>query len=219
MIKRGVAEAIGTFGIVFLGCGAIMVAERFPGAISPAAISVVFGLVVTAMIYTLGHISGAHFNPAVTLAFAVTRHFPFRSVLLYWVAQCMGSLLAMGLLFLMLPHGVGYGETVPHVPLLQAFLWEVILTFILMFVVMGVAKDTRAVGTLAGVVIGATVMVTAFVGGPITGDSMNPARSLGPAIASGRVDVLWLYILAPMVGAILGALVYQWVRGEREPQA
>jgi aquaporin NIP len=219
MIKRCTAEAIGTFGIVFFGCGAIMVAERFQGVISPAGISVVFGLIVAAMIYTLGHISGAHFNPAVTLAFAITRHFPFRSVLFYWVAQCVGSLVAMGLLFLLLPHGNGYGETVPHVPLLQAFIWEVILTFTLMFVVMGVAKDSRAVGTLAGLVIGATVMLTAFVGGPITGDSMNPARSLGPAIVSGRVDVLWLYILAPMVGAILGSLVYQWVRGEREPQS
>jgi aquaporin NIP len=218
MLKRCTAEAIGTFGIVFFGCGAIMVAERFPGSISPAGISVVFGLIVTAMIYTLGHISGAHFNPAVTLAFAITRHFPFRSVLLYWVAQCLGSLVGVSLLYFILPQGIGYGETVPHVPLLQAFIWEVILTFILMFVVMGVAKDSRAVGTLAGLVIGATVMLTAFVGGPITGDSMNPARSLGPAIVSGRVDVLWLYILAPMVGAVLGALVYQWVRGEREPQ-
>jgi MIP family channel proteins len=218
MLKRCTAEAIGTFGIVFFGCGAIMIAERFPGAISPAGISVVFGLIVSAMIYTLGHISGAHFNPAVTLAFAITRHFPFRSVLLYWVAQCVGSFVGVSLLYLILPHGIGYGETVPHVPILQAFMWEAILTFTLMFVVMGVAKDSRAVGTLAGLVIGATVMLTAFVGGPITGDSMNPARSLGPAIASGRVDVLWLYILAPMAGAVLGALTYQWVRGEREPQ-
>jgi MIP family channel proteins len=219
MLKRCTAEAIGTFGIVFFGCGAIMVAERFPGTISTAAISVVFGLVVSAMIYTLGHISGAHFNPAVTLAFAITRHFPFRSVLLYWIAQSLGSIVAASILYLILPHGIGYGETVPHVPLLPAFMWELVLTFTLMFVVMGVAKDSRAVGTLAGLVIGATVSLTAFVGGPITGDSMNPARSLGPAIASGRVDVLWLYILAPMAGAVLGALTYQWVRGEREPQA
>ncbi len=219
MVKRAAAEAIGTFAIVFFGCGAMMVAERFPGTISPAGISFVFGLIVAAMIYTLGHISGAHFNPAVTLAFAITQHFPFRSVLLYWVAQCVGSFVGVGLLYLILPHGIGYGETVPHVPILQAFVWEVILTFTLMFVVMGVAKDSRAVGTLAGLVIGATVMLTAFVGGPITGDSMNPARSLGPAIASGRVDALWLYILAPMAGAVLGALTYQWVRGEREPQS
>jgi aquaporin NIP len=219
MLKRAVAESIGTFGIVFFGCGAIMVAERFPGMISPAGISVAFGLVVMAMIYTLGHISGAHFNPAVTLAFAITRHFPFRSVLLYWCAQCLGSLVGVSILYLILPYGVGYGETVPHVPILQAFMWEVILTFTLMFVVMGVAKDSRAVGTLAGLVIGATVSLTAFVGGPITGDSMNPARSLGPAILSGRVDVLWLYILAPMIGAVLGSLTYQWVRGEREPQS
>ncbi len=219
MIKRAVAESIGTFGIVFFGCGAMMVAERFPGTISPPAIAAVFGLVVMAMIYTLGHISGAHFNPAVTLAFAVTRHFPFRSVLFYWIAQCFGSCIGIGLLYLLLPRGIGYGETVPHVPLLQAFIWEVILTFTLMFVVMGVAKDTRAVGTLAGLVIGATVMLEALVGGPITGDSMNPARSLGPAIASGTTNVLWLYILGPIIGAVLGALIYQWVRGEREPQS
>ncbi len=218
MLKRAVAEGIGTFGIVFFGCGAMMVAERFPGAVSPAAISVVFGLIVMAMIYTLGHISGAHFNPAVTLAFAITRHFPFKSVWQYWLAQSIGSCAASCLLYLMLPHGIGYGETVPHVPLLQTFVWEVILTFVLMFVVMGVAKDSRAVGTLAGLVIGATVMLESLVGGPITGDSMNPARSLGPAIASGTTGTLWLYILAPMVGAVLGALVYQWVRGEREPQ-
>jgi aquaporin NIP len=219
MLKSAVAEAIGTFGIVFFGCGAMMVAERFPGTFSPAAISVVFGLVVMAMIYTLGHISGAHFNPAVTLAFAITRHFPFRSVLFYWVAQCLGSIVATGVLYLLLPIGNGYGATVPHVPVLQAFIWEVLLTFTLMFVVMSVAKDTRAVGTLAGVVIGATVMLEALVGGPVTGDSMNPARSLGPAIASGTTGTLWLYILAPMVGAVLGALIYQWVRGEREPHS
>src|ERR1700733_9346501 len=142
MIKRGVAESIGTFGIVFFGCGAIMVAERFPHTISPASIPVIFGLVVAAMIYALGHISGAHFNPAVTLAFAVSRHFPFRYVIAYWIAQVIGAMIAIGLLYLILPPGHTYGSTIPKVDLISAFAWEFVLTFVLMFVIMGVATDT-----------------------------------------------------------------------------
>jgi MIP family channel proteins len=165
------------------------------------------------MIYALGHISGAHFNPAVTLAFAISRHFPARDVLIYWTAQCTGGLLAIGLLSIILPHGQSFGATVPAIDILPAFVWECILTFFLMLVIMGVATDTRAVGTMAGVAIGAVVMLDAFVGGPVTGASMNPARSLAPAIAAGRTDVLWIYILAPMTGAVLASLLYQWIRG------
>jgi MIP family channel proteins len=209
------AEAIGAFAIVFFGCGAIMVAQRFSGSISGAAIPVVFGLVVAAMIYTLGHISGAHFNPAVTLAFAVSRHFPAKDVAAYWLAQCAGALLATAILSLILPNGPSYGATVPSVSSIAACAWEAILTFFLMLVIMGVATDTRAVGTMAGAAIGATVMLDAFIGGPITGASMNPVRSLAPAIAEGRMDVLWIYILSPMIGAVLASLFYQWMRGER----
>jgi MIP family channel proteins len=212
---RMTAEAIGAFAIVFFGCGAIMVAQRFSGSISGAAIPVVFGLVVAAMIYTLGHISGAHFNPAVTLAFAVSRHFPARDVAAYWLAQCAGALLATAILSLILPNGHSYGATVPSVSSIAACAWEAILTFFLMLVIMGVATDTRAIGTMAGAAIGATVMLDAFIGGPITGASMNPVRSLAPAIAEGRMDVLWIYILSPMIGAIVASLLYQWMRGER----
>jgi len=212
MIKRGVAEAIGTFGIVFFGCGAIMVAERFPHTISPASIPIIFGLVVATMVYTLGHISGAHFNPAVTLAFAISRHFPFRDVVAYWIAQVIGALIGIAILYLILPPGHSYGATIPQVDLASAFAWEIVLTFVLMFVIMGVATDTRAVGTMAGAAIGAAVMMGAFVGGPVTGASMNPARSLAPLIAEGRLDLFWLYLFAPMVGAALASLLYKWIR-------
>ena len=207
------SEAIGTFAIVFFGCGAIMVAERFPGSMGPASIPVIFGLVVAAMIYTLGHISGAHFNPAVTLAFAVSRHFPMRDVAVYIVAQCVGALVASWLLGQILPAGHSFGATTPSVASAAACTWEAILTFFLMLVVMGVATDTRAVGTMAGAAIGAMVMLDAFVGGRLTGASMNPARSLAPALFEGRMDVLWIYIISPIVGAILASLLYQWIRG------
>lgn len=212
--RKAVAEAIGTFAIVFSGCGSVMVAERFPGSVPISAVSVVFGLAVAAMIYAVGHISGAHFNPAVTLGFAIARHFPMRQVLIYWLAQVLGALAATALLVLLLPVGKNFGATIPHVPAIQAIGWETILTFFLMFVIIAVATDTRAEGTMAGAAIGATVMLGAFVGGPVTGASMNPARSLAPAIAQGSLDVFWIYLIGPVVGAVFAALLYSWIRKE-----
>ncbi len=213
-VSKFFAEAIGTFAIVFFGCGAVMVSERFPGSIAPGGVPVVFGLVVAAMIYAVGHISGAHFNPAVTLGFAVARHFPRRQVLSYLGAHFLGAILAMGLCVALLPKGQGYGATLPAagVGQLQALGWEVVLTFFLMFVIIAVATDTRAVGTMAGAAIGVTVMLDAFVGGPVTGASMNPARSLAPALFSGRFGDLWIYFVGPIVGAILAAKFYEWIR-------
>lgn len=208
------AEFIGTFGLVFMGCGSIMVSERFPGSIPEFAIPVVFGLVVAAMVYAVGHISGAHFNPAVTLAFAVARHFPAKEVLVYWAAQFIGAFAAMGTLTLLLPPGELFGATVPSVAPLQAVAWEVVLTFFLMFVIIAVATDTRAVGVMAGAAIGAVVIMGAAVGGPVTGASMNPARSLAPAVFQGRLDVMWIYIVGPLMGAVLAALFYEWIRCE-----
>lgn len=213
-MRKAVAEAVGTFALVFAGCGSIMVSERFPGTLSVSVIPVVFGLVVAAMIYAVGHISGAHFNPAVTFAFAVTRHFPAKNVLVYWTAQVLGGLAAISLLYLLLPKGSDFGATIPKIPLLSAVIWEAILTFFLMFVIIAVATDTRAEGTMAGAAIGATVMLAAFVGGPVTGASMNPARSLAPAIAQGRLDVFWVYAAGPMLGAVLAALLYNWIRSD-----
>ena len=212
LLKKSLAEAVGTFALVFAGCGSIMVAERFPGTLSHSAISVIFGLAVAVMIYAVGHISGAHFNPAVTLAFAAARHFPFEQVLAYWISQLVGAIVAMTTLIMILPPGKSYGATVPAVPFWQALSWEMILTFFLMFVIVAVATDTKAEGTMAGAAIGATVMLAAWVGGPVTGASMNPARSLAPAIFEGRLDVMWIYLVGPCIGAVLAALFYEAIR-------
>ncbi|QQR81271.1 MAG: MIP family channel protein [Deltaproteobacteria bacterium] len=216
LFQKSVAEAIGTFALVFTGCGGIMIMERFPGTIPQGAIPVIFGLAVAAMIYAVGHISGAHFNPAVTLAFAIARHFPKRDVLFYWIAQFLGAFAAIFLLFLILPEGRIFGATIPYVTLWKALIWEMVLTFFLMFVIIAVATDTRAEGTMAGAAIGATVMLAAFVGGPVTGASMNPARSLAPAIAEGHYENLWIYMIGPMVGAIMAAVLYSWLREEEK---
>ncbi len=214
-LRTLVAEAIGTFGIVFAGCGSIMVASRFGVVGAGVIIPAVFGLIVAVMIYALGHLSGAHFNPAVTLAFATARHFPVGRLLPYWVAQCLGAVIAMFLLTLLLPAGLEFGATIPKVTAFQALGWEFILTFFLMFVVMSVATDTRAVGTMAGVAVGGTVALAAYLGGPVTGASLNPARSLAPAIWHGNWGIFWVYVAGPMLGAVSAALLYEWIRGSK----
>jgi aquaporin NIP len=183
-------------------------------AFGQLGIAVAFGLVIAAMVYALGHISGAHLNPAVSLAFALSRHFPRRLVGGYWAAQCLGALAAALLLRASLGDVADVGATTPSGSDAQSFLWEVVLTFVLMLVIMAVATDTRAVGEAAALAIGGTVALDALVGGPVSGASMNPARSLGPALAAGELDALWIYLLAPPLGAALGALVYQLLRGE-----
>lgn len=177
------------------------------------AVAIAFGGVISVMVYAVGHISGAHFNPAVTLAFAVTRHFPLRHVIGYWIAQCLGAILASSFhhhLFGAADYSLGNTTFQNSWPI--AFAWEAIFTFLLMFVIISVATDSRAKGEMAGLAIGTAVAICALVGDPITGASMNPARSLGPALISGQLDQLWLYILAPLVGAILGALLYERIR-------
>lgn len=211
------AEFIGTFALIFFGCGSVMVTAHFPGAIPADIIPLIFGAVVAAMIYTVGHISGAHFNPAVTLAFAVSRHFPLRQVIPYWLAQFFGGIAAIAILSVLLPPSDVYGATLPAVSLEKAFAWEVLLSAFLMFVITAVATDTRAVGVMAGIAIGTIVTLCAFVGGPITGASMNPARSLAPAIFQGTMSTFWLYLLAPCLGAVLGALAYQRIRCGDQP--
>ena len=209
-----VAETIGTFALVFAGCGAIMVDAK-TGALGHVGVAITFGLVIMAMIYAVGHVSGAHFNPAVTLSFALARHFPGRRVPLYWGAQLAGSLLAAALLRGSLGNIAHLGATYPSGSDRQAFLWEAVLSFFLMFVIMAVATDTRAVGEAAAIAIGGTVGLDAMFGGPITGASMNPARSLGPGIVSGDLHAIWIYLLAPILGAALAAVAYAFVRGER----
>ena len=210
-LRRLVAEAVGTFALVFAGCGAIMV-DSDTGALGHVGVAISFGLVIMVMIYAVGHISGAHFNPAVTLGFALTRHFPLPRVGLYWAAQIAGALVAALLLRASLGNVAGVGVTLPSGSDGQAFLWEAVLSFFLMFVIMAVATATRAVGEAAAIAIGGTVGLDAMFGGPVTGASMNPARSLGPAIASGELSSIWVYLAAPLLGAAAAAFVYQFLR-------
>jgi aquaporin NIP len=212
--KKAIAEFIGVFSLVFFGCGSLMILERFPGTISPALVPIIFGLVITAMVYAVGHVSGAHFNPAVTLAFTLVRHFPKKELLTYWTAQFLGGICAILILQALLPAGNGFGGTLPSVPVLPAILWEALLTFFLMFVIMGVATDTRAIGVMAGVAIGTIVALDSFIGGSFTGASMNPARSFAPLLFEGRLDVFWIYIVGPALGASLAAFLYSWIRCE-----
>ena len=169
-----------------------------------------------AMIYAVGHISGAHFNGAVTLAFALTRHFPWPRAFAYWGAQLVGALVAAAVLRGSLGNIADVGATLPSGSDRQSFLWEIVLTAILMFVIMAVATDTRAVGEAAAIAVGGTIGLDALFGGPISGASMNPMRSAGPAIVAGNLHSLWVYLVAPPIGAALGALAYQFVRGEAD---
>ncbi len=210
-----VAEAVGTFVLVFAGAGAVMVDAK-THQLGHIGVAITFGLVIMAMIYAVGHISGAHFNGAVTFAFALSRHFPWRRAGGYWAAQLTGAIAAAAVLRGSLGNIAHVGATLPSGSERQSFLWELVLTAILMFVIMAVATDTRAVGEAAAIAIGGTIGLDAMFGGPISGASMNPMRSIGPAFVSGDLYALWIYIVAPVIGASLGALLYQFVRGETD---
>jgi len=216
LARQALAELIGTFALVFAGCGAIMVDAK-THALGHVGVAISFGLVIMVMIYAVGHISGAHFNPAVTFAFALTRHFPWRRAAVYWPAQLAGALAAALVLRGSLGNVAHVGATLPSGSDGQAFLWESVLTFFLMFVIMAVATDTRAVGEAAAIAIGGTVGLDSMFGGSITGASMNPARSLGPAVAGGDYTSIWVYIAAPLLGAAAAAAVYQFLRAEARP--
>jgi len=203
-----VAEFLGTFALVFFGCGAIAI-----GKLDATGVALVFGLVIAVMIYAVGHISGAHFNPAVSIGFAIGRHFPWPRVVTYAIAQVAGATLAASTLRATLGPASSLGVTHPAGSDWQAIVFEAVLTFVLVLVVTAVATDTRAVGEAAALAIGGAVTLGALVGGPITGASMNPARSIGPAIIAGDLGSLWIYLLAPIVGAALAALAYRFLRG------
>jgi MIP family channel proteins len=212
--RWALAELIGTFGLVFAGTGAITIDAYTGGTVGHVGIALTFGLIVMAMIYAVGHISGAHINPAVTLAFAVARHFPLRHVPAYLVAQICGGVLASLALRGMFGTSGALGTTLPFGSDGQSFALEIVLTGFLMFVIMAVATDVRAVGQAAAIAIGGTVGLEALFAGPISGASMNPARSLAPALVSGTWDSQWLYLVGPVVGAVVGALLYRVVRGD-----
>jgi MIP family channel proteins len=211
LLRRTGAELVGTYALVTAGCGAIMV-DAQTGALGHMGVAFTFGLVIMVMIAATGHISGAHFNPAVTVAFALTRHFPWREVPLYVGGQVVGAILGALTLRVIIGDVANLGATLPAGPVVQSFGLEVLLTASLMFVIISVATDTRAVGETAAIAIGATVAVNALWAGPISGASMNPARSLGPALIAGAGQHQWIYLIAPLIGAAIGGFLYQWIR-------
>jgi MIP family channel proteins len=213
-----VAEAIGTFCLVFAGTGAVVIDQLTGGVIGHGGVAAAFGLVVAIMIFAVGHLSGAHLNPAVTAGFAGGRHFPMREVGPYWAAQIAGALVASLSLRALFGTAHGLGATHPsHVGSLGALVLEAGLTAVLMVVILAVATDTRAAGSLAAVAVGSTIALEALVLGPITGASMNPARSLAPAAVAGEWTDLWLYLAGPIAGALVGVGVYEMIRDAPRP--
>lgn len=214
MMRRYIAEFVGTFGIVFAPV-ALSASGRFAGSDSGLmAAAWVSGLTVLAMIYALGHISAAHFNPAVTLGFAIAKRFPWKYVLPYWVAEFLGGIVAAALVALLF--GGGHGVHIPaEGALMRAVGVEAVLTFLLMLVIIAVATDRRANGAIPGLAIGLIVVVDVMIGGAVTGGSMNPARSLGPALFGGSVPLsaYWVYVVGPIAGAVVAALLYEVIRG------
>ena len=213
---RLAAEVFGTALLVFFGPGSAVISAYQDGAITLEGIAASNGVIIMALIYGLGHVSGAHFNPAVTIAFSLFRHFQPREIAPYIGAQCVGAILGAVLLWALFGDAIENGVTGPSGTDAQSFGMEVVLTFALMFVITAVATDARAVGQAAAIAIGATVFIDVLIGGPISGGSMNPARSLGPALVTGKLADYWIYLLAPIIGAVLGALAYTCVRGDHD---
>lgn len=215
LIKRSIAEIIGTFALVFCGTGAIVIDKETGGAVSHAGVAVTFGLIVTAMIYGLGEISGAHLNPAVSIAFSLAGRLPLRTLSVYIPSQVIGALLASGLLHFLFPANALLGATIPAGSALQSYILELILTFILMLVIMGVSTGSKETGLFAGIAVGAVILLEAMFAGPICGASMNPARSLAPALVSGHLEGLWVYLTAPVAGASLAIPIWKYLNNKK----
>lgn len=202
-MKAYFAEAIGTFCLVFAGTGAIIVDTVSGGAITHVGVALTFGLIVLAMIYTVGDVSGAHLNPAVTIAFTAARRFEARRVLPYIISQSVGAFAASALLRFLFPGHSIFGATLPSGTAMQSFVLETVLTAMLMFVILGVSTGAKEKGITAGIAVGAVIGLEAMFAGPICGASMNPIRSLAPAVVSGHLEHLWVYILGPVLGALI----------------
>jgi aquaporin Z len=213
-MKRAVAEFIGTFGLVFAGTGAIVVNELSGGAITHVGVALTFGLIVLVMIYTFGDVSGAHLNPAVTVGFVAARRMPFREAPPYLLAQVLGAVAASCTMRLLFPQSNLLGATLPSGSDAQSLVLEAILTFLLMLTILNVSTGAKEKGITAGIAVGALIGLEAMFGGPISGASMNPARSIGPALVSGRLEHLWVYLVAPTVGAIAAMWACRCVREE-----
>ncbi|TGE06143.1 aquaporin [Hymenobacter fodinae] len=210
-MPKYIAEVLGTFAIIFCGTGAIIINQESHGAVTHVGIAITFGLVVTSMIYALGTISGAHFNPAVSIAFAVARKFPVQELLPYIISQVTGGVLASAVLRYLFPGNELLGATLPAGSEAQSFILEFILTYFLMLVIMNVAYGSKEQGLFAGLAIGGVVLLEAMFAGPICGASMNPVRSLAPALLSGHLEHLWLYLVAPTAGAIGAVLTWKYL--------
>ena len=213
-MKNYIAEFIGTFAMVFCGTGAMTINEVTGGDVTHVGIGITWGLIVMAMIYAFGEISGAHFNPAVSIAFAYAKKFSWKEVPKYIFFQIAGAFAASLLLMWLFPKSELLGATIPSVDVWRAFVLELILTFFLMVVIINVSTGSKEVGMMAGIAIGSVVLLEALFAGPITNASMNPARSLAPNIVSGNIEGLWLYIFAPIIGALLAVVSCKFVKYE-----
>lgn len=208
MSKKFVSELLGTFGLIFCGCGAMTINEVFPDAIGHIGVAITWGVIVMSMIYAFGEISGAHLNPAVTIGFAVAKKFKWKKVPYYLLAQFIGACSAILILKYLFPDSQFLGSTIPVASFQpqQTFIMEFILTFLLMLVIINVSTGSKEVGTMAGIAIGGVVLLEAMFAGPVTKASMNPFRSLAPALIAQQTTQLWVYMLAPFCGAV--AAVY-----------
>lgn len=215
-MNKWFAEILGTFALVFFGTGAIVVNQQSAGAVTHVGIAITFGLVVMVMIHSLGAISGAHMNPAVTIGFVLAKRFPLNEALPYIASQLAGALLASYTLKFLFPSNGSLGVTLPSGAWHQSFVLEAILSFFLMFVILNVATGSKEQGLFAGLAIGATVLIEALMAGPICGASMNPARSIAPAVASGEVTYLWVYIVAPIAGAALAVPAHTLIQHKKQ---
>ena len=202
-MKKYISEFIGTFSLVFCGTGAMIINEVTGGDVTHVGIGITWGLIVMAMIYAFGDISGAHFNPAVSIAFAYAKKFSWKEVPKYIIAQVLGAFVASLILLFLFPDSEFLGSTIPKVDIWRAFVLELLLTFFLMVVIINVSTGSKEIGVIAGIAIGGVVLLEAIFAGPITNASMNPARSLAPNIVSGNIKGLWLYMVAPVLGALL----------------
>jgi len=214
MVRKLTAEFVGTFALVFAGTGAIVINDVSGGVVSHVGIALTFGLIVLAMIYALGEVSGAHLNPAVTIGFFAARRFPMRLVPGYILSQLIGAILASATLRLLFTQDSALGGTHPQGLVLQSFALELILTAILMFVILSVSRGAQEKGITAGIAVGSVIALAALFAGPISGASMNPARSLAPALVSQRVEGVWIYLTAPVLGALLGVFMCRLVHEE-----
>lgn len=216
--KPYIAEFFGTFTMIFCGTGAMIINEITGGSVTGVGIGITWGFIVIAMIYAFGDISGAHFNPAVTLAFAFAKKFSWKKVPIYIFVQCLAAIVASSTLLFLFPESEWLGGTqpsvVPYFPPIKAFILEILLTFFLMLVIINVSTGAKEIGIIAGLAIGGVVMLEAIFAGPMTNASMNPARSLGPALVSGHLENLWLYLTAPFIGAILAVISCRLVKDE-----